>query len=187
MIYSPAEDSYLIASELKKYVKGKSILDIGTGSGILALEAIKSKAISVLAADINTEVISNLNNIKLKSNIANLKVLKSDLFSNIPKESKFDIIVFNPPYLPLDNKEDKESQLTTTGGKNGDEIILKFLKKSPVYLKKEGIILLLVSSLTPKEKIISLLKKQSMNYQSISSKKLFFENLEVWKIQNENL
>ena len=56
--------------------------------------------------------------------------ITSDLFDKIPKNKKFDIVAFNPPYLPEDKREDKESQLTTTGGKKGNEITLRFLKKA---------------------------------------------------------
>ena len=53
MIYEPREDSYLLQKYVKKYSKGKYFLDIGSGSGIQAKTAIKAKAKSVLATDIN--------------------------------------------------------------------------------------------------------------------------------------
>jgi methylase of polypeptide subunit release factors len=93
------------------------------------------------------------------------------------------LIAFNPPYLPEDKREDKESALTTTGGKRGDEIIVKFLKDAKKHLNKNGIVLLLVSSLTPKEKILKILEKNSLKYEIISSQKFFFETLEVWNIE----
>lgn len=173
MIYEPAEDSFLLESQVKKYVKNKSLLDMGSGSGIISLSAIKNKAKSVLASDINPEVINLL---KFKG----IKCVKSDLFERI--HGKFDIISFNPPYLPLDSREDKESRVATTGGKEGDEIILKFLKQAESHLNKNGIILLLLSSLTPRENILSLLKKLSLKKARIAEKKVFFESLEVWKI-----
>ena len=151
MIYQPAEDSFLLEKQVKKYSKGKSVLDIGTGSGIQSKSALMAGAKKVLATDINEEVIN-----KLKKR--EIIVKKSDLFSNI--SGKFDLIIFNPPYLPEDKREDSESQLATTGGKNGDEIILRFLEQSTMYLKTDGIILLLVSSLTPRNKINKLLSNR---------------------------
>jgi len=175
MIYQPAEDSFLLEKEVKKLAKNKTFLDIGAGSGIQGKAALKSGAKNVFFADINKEAI-----FKLKKE--GFEAIESDLFSNI--EGKFDIISFNPPYLPEDKREDKESATATTGGKRGDEIILKFLKGVKSHLNKEGIILLVVSSLTPKEKIIKLLEKQKMKREVLSSQKLFFETLEVWEISN---
>ena len=183
MIYEPSDDSYLLAEQLSKYVKDKSVLDMGTGSGIQAETALKAGAKSITAVDINKEVINALNLKYKKQKENNIKIIQSNLFSKV--KGKFDVLIFNPPYLPRDkeNREDKESQLVTTGGKKGDEIILKFLKQSKSHLNKEGIILLLLSSLTPKNRIIKLIKENKLKYTIISSKKLFFEQLEVWEIQ----
>jgi len=134
-IYQPAEDSYLFQNFLEKYLtknKINSYLDMGTGSGILAKTA--SKFISkknILATDINPEAIKILKKEKFNAT-------QTNLFSKI--KSKFDIITFNAPYLPRDPREPKSSQLATTGGKNGDEISLKFIKqakkKNNVFIPK---------------------------------------------------
>mgnify|MGYP001575006376 CR=1 FL=1 len=71
-----------------------------------------------------------------------ITVLKSNLFEKIDKKEKSDLIVFNPPYLPEDKREDTQSARATSGGKKGNEIILKFLKKVEKHLEKEGKILL---------------------------------------------
>ena len=173
MIYTPAEDSSLLAHTLPTYVKKKSVLDMGTGSGILAETAFKAKAKKVLAVDINPEAIRLLKKKGIPSRISNL-------FSKVTET--FEVILFNPPYLPRDSQEDKESQRITTGGKKGDELILRFLKQAPKHLAKEGVILLLLSSLTPREKITSLLKKQKLKHRSVAQEKLFFETLDVWEI-----
>lgn len=176
LIYQPAQDSLLLASVIPQYVKNKSVLDMGSGSGILAEKALQSGAKSVVAADINPESIKW---IKSKD----INAIQSDLFSNIPKPKTFDIIICNPPYLPKDPKEDQESSLATTGGKRGDEFILKFLKQAKNHLNKEGIIILLLSSLTPQTKINHLLTKLNLKHKIITTQKLFFETLEVWKIR----
>jgi release factor glutamine methyltransferase len=173
MIYSPAEDSFLLQEQVNKLSKNKSVLDIGSGSGILALSALESGAHSVLASDIDSE---SVRSIKSK----NIPAVKSNLFKKI--KGKFDIVIFNPPYLPLDKREDKESRKITTGGKEGDEIILQFLNEVKVHLTFDGFILLLVSSLTPQTKIKNLIKKLKMKKRKLSEKKLFMESLEVWKI-----
>ena len=175
MFYQPRDDSFLLKEQVIKLSKGKRVLDMGTGSGIHAETALNNCAKSVLAADINNECSSIL---KKKG----IKFIQSDLFSDV--KGRFDLIIFNPPYLPLDKREDEESSLTTSGGKRGDELILRFLKQSSGHLAREGIILLLLSSLTPQNSIKRLLKKLNMNCKVISEKNIFMEKLEVWKISN---
>lgn len=137
MIYEPEEDSYLLEKYVKILAKGK-VLDIGTGSGILAIAA-KNKCKEIMAVDINPEAVALVQK-------KGIKAIESDLFSEV--EGKFDTIIFNPPYLPEDDREDEESKKITTGGKNGNELIERFLKQAKNYLQKEGIILIVFSSLS---------------------------------------
>ena len=93
------------------------------------------------------------------------------------KQIKFDLIIFNPPYLPIDNREPKESQLATTGGKFGSEIINKFLNQAKNYSKPTTKIFLITSSLT-KEVNFEGYKKEI-----VGRKKVFFEGLIAWKLE----
>jgi len=167
MIYEPAEDSFLLQKYVKKYAKGK-VLDLGAGSGIQALAALK-KTKDVLAVDINEEAISLLKEKGIKSQV-------SDLFSNV--KEKFDLIIFNPPYLPKDENEPEDSALTTTGGKKGYEIIEKFLQHAKKFLEKEGKILLVCSSLTGD--VEKMFKKYGYEFKKLEEKKEFFEKLFVY-------
>lgn len=173
MIYQPAEDSFLLARTLSKFVRGHSVLDVGTGSGVLSEAAFNAGASSVLAVDVNPEVIDFL---KLKR----IPAIQSDIFENV--EGRFDVIVCNPPYLPEDSREDPESKVALAGGKRGDEFTLRFLKQAPQHLEEGGIILLLLSSLTPQDKILPLLKKLKFKHGIIATQKLFMEQLSIWKI-----
>jgi len=163
MIYEPAEDSFLIKKYIKYYAKGK-ILDMGAGSGILADEALKYSK-DVLAADIDQEVINKLN----------IKKIKSDLFENI--KEKFDLIIFNPPYLPKDKMEPKETALATTGGKKGYELIKRFFKQVKNHLNKNGKILIVFSSLTNKAKVDQTIKENNFKFRLLEKKKIDFEEL----------
>jgi release factor glutamine methyltransferase len=173
MIYEPREDSYLLEEQVKKYSKGKSFLDMGAANGIQSLSALNAGAKSILAVDIQLSVIKFLKN-------KDIPAIQSDLFNNI--EKKFDLIAFNPPYLPKDKKEDKESSIITSGGKKGDEIILRFLKQAPKHLNSRGKILLIVSSLTPRHRIERLLVNLNLKKKVLSQQDLFMEKLEVWEI-----
>ena len=135
--YEPREDSELLGRYVKRYARGR-VLDMGTGSGIQAVEAAKKKKVdSVLAVDIDEEVIR-----KLKKEIKNKKIRfkTSDLFSKV--RGKFETIIFNPPYLP-EEKGVKDKALF--GGKKGHEILERFLEKVNNYLTFEGVVLIVFS------------------------------------------
>lgn len=172
MIYEPEEDSYLLEKQVKKYAKkGIKVLDIGTGSCIQALAAYSQNA-DVLAADINPEAV------KL-ARLKGLKAIKSDLFSNI--KDKFDLIIFNPPYLPEEKYEDSATRLFTTGGKQGHELIERFLKEAKNHLNESGIILLVFSTLTGN--VEKLLNKYNYKFKKLDSKKVFFEEIFVYELK----
>ncbi len=173
-IYQPAEDSFLMSDVLKKIIpkmllKNKNLrfLEIGCGSGI-HLQTAKETGIkkeNIFGADINVNAVKSCE--KLGFNC-----VKSDLFSNVKGE--YDIIIFNPPYLPADEKEPKSSRVATTGGRKGGEIINKFLIQARKHLKKDGKIILLASSLTKGADFSGYKKK------IIGEKNLFFEKLHIW-------
>jgi len=176
MIYEPREDSLLLQKAVKKLALGKSVMDIGTGSGIQAQTAKRFGALSVLASDIDRDSIRHLLALGIQT-------VESNLFEKIPKNKKYDLIIFNPPYLPENLVEDPESRKVTTGGKEGDEIILRFLKQAPGYLSPKGIILMVISSLTPHRRIDSLLGRLRLSKKILAEDKHFMETLEVWEIK----
>ncbi len=176
MIYEPAEDSHLLARIVRHSVRGKSFLDVGTGSGIQSEAALAGKARSVLALDINPQAVAHVKKKGIPAKV-------SDLFSSVT--GTFDVIAFNPPYLPADEREDAESQRVTTGGDQGDELICRFLSSLKNHLKPQGICFLLLSSLTPRTRIQSLLKKKELSYVQVAKEKMFMESLEVWKITRQ--
>jgi HemK-related putative methylase len=151
-VYEPHEDSFLIANVLKKYfnsLKNTSSLsycDMGCGSAILAKTAKDCGVKNILCVDINPDAI------KAATEYGFENVL-SDLFSNVNGELMFETISFNAPYLPRDDREPEDSQVATTGGKRGDEISVRFLGEAMNRLNKNGVIFLLVSSLTPMNNI----------------------------------
>ncbi len=169
MIYNPREDSFLILKYIKKYCNGK-VLDMGCGSGILALEAMKHSK-DVLAVDIDEECVGHCRE-------EGINAVRSDLFSNV--SGKFDLIIFNPPYLPEDSLEDEESKRVTTGGKKGYEIIERFFSEAKNYLGKNGKILIVFSSLTGDVDFI--IKKYDFRFEKLDEKKLFFETLFVYLV-----
>jgi len=182
-VYEPSDDSFLMSETLKKeipkFLKDKeniNALEVGCGEGIQLQTLYKTgiKKQNILSCDINPKAVEECKKQGFNSVV-------SDLFSGIKSKEKFNIIVFNPPYLPEENsKEPEDSKIITTGGKKGGEVINRFLKQSKKHLKEKGIIFLLTSSLT--KNIIW----QGLNKELVNKKSLFFEKLYVWKLYLNN-
>ena len=175
-IYQPAEDSFLMLRILKEKLPELltknprlKFLEIGAGSGI-HLETAKSLGIkNILSSDIDKRAVSHCNTL-------GFDCVQSNLFEKIKGE--FDIIIFNPPYLPEDEDEPKSSRLATTGGKKGNEIILRFLEKAKNYLEQDGKIFLITSSLA---KDVNF-GKLGYKAREIGCERLFFERLCIWEL-----
>ena len=160
---------------VRQYAKGK-VLDIGTGSGIQAIAAAqKNNVISVLAADVQKGVIDYCR--KCIKN-PKIKFSQSDLFKSI--KGKFDTIIFNPPYLP---QELKLKDLTIEGGRKGYEIIEKLINEVNEFLSQDGIILMVFSSLTKKEKVEGFIKNNLLDFEEIGKQHIFFEDIYVYLLK----
>ncbi|MDO8634178.1 MAG: methyltransferase [archaeon] len=172
-VYSPREDSFLLAKALPEF-SGKTILDIGCGTGVQGITALLNGAKKAVFADKNPLALEctkkNLEKLGLRG-----ELVKSDLFENI--HEKFDAIIFNPPYVP----SEKTVYLDVDGGKNGREVLDRFIEGFPTRLKEKGECFFLQSSLNGLEKTGSLLSKKKISAQIIAREKLFFEELVVFK------
>lgn len=128
---------------IKKYFNKKiDILDIGTGSGAIAITLDKLVDADIDAVDISDEalIVANQNN---KLNDANVKIYKSDVFSNIDK--KYDVIISNPPYISYDEDimevvHNNEPHIALYADDNGLYFYDKILSESKNYLKDKFII-----------------------------------------------
>jgi release factor glutamine methyltransferase len=119
-----------------------SLLDIGTGSGCIAITiSLEEKNINVTATDISQlaldVAIKNNNNLN-----ASVDFKQSDLFKEV--NQKFDIIVSNPPYIPIDEevqKEvEKEPNIALYGGKTGLYFYESIIKQAKIFLKDDAFI-----------------------------------------------
>ena len=190
-VYIPSEDTDLLLNVLEEEIikrnkTFKKAIEIGTGNAFLSLE-IYDNVNQLYSTDINPIVIDYLLNVKDKYNLEKMKVVYSNLFDSIDDNEKFDLIVFNPPYVPTEDLEKEDDSingydLAVNGGKDGREIIDSFLEKLPNHLEKEGVCYLLVSSLNNPIEIIENLKKQNLKTEIKKAKKLFFEELLILKI-----
>lgn len=168
-VYSPSEDSFLLAEETKK-LEG-SILEIGCGTGFCSIIASKHCKGKVLGVDTNREAVENsIYNAQL--NHSNALFKNSDMFSNISE--KFDYVIFNPPYLGKPNKGEKLSNKKAELPFLDDGQISIFLEYVKKYARKG--FLLILSDANENYKIY-LKKAKSLGAKEISYKKFFFEKI----------
>jgi len=180
-IYEPREDSYLLQKYVEKYSYGK-VLDIGTGTGIQAITASK-KAKKVIATDVNKEAVKQAKLLAEIERINNIEFIQSDIFSKIPKK-KFNLICFNPPYLPKDKNIEDPALFS---GKRGYDVTIRFLEQVNNYLKENGIILLISSSLASQSVINDKFKERLLDVKILEKKHVFFEDIILYKLTKSEL
>ena len=175
-VYAPSDDSYLMLEALEESLKGpKTVLDMGTGSGILAIAAAK-KDCSVTAVDINPDAIEAAKENAKKERVK-ISFVLSDLFEKV--KGRYDLIVFNPPYVKTEDSEKTDMQsIAWQGGKDGMAVINRFLKQVKDFLKPGGRVLLLVSSVDDRVPPIPGFKTKVLKKKS-----LFFERLFVLELE----
>lgn len=130
------------AIELINKNKYKSVLDIGTGSGAIAVSVAKYTDAKVTAVDISNEAI-NVAKENAEQNGVNVQFINSNLFSNI--NEKFDLILSNPPYIEKDviktlepDVKNYEPMLALDGGVDGLDFYKSITKDCCKYLNKNG-------------------------------------------------
>lgn len=137
------------AVEIIKQNRFKTVLDIGTGSGCIACMIAKLTNTTVIGADISFEALETAFKNMEKLGLFNRALFrKSDLFSMIREDEKFDVIVSNPPYIPLSQKKNIQKEVTFepqtalyTKDENGLEFYEKIIKDAPNYLNENGYLL----------------------------------------------
>ena len=174
-VYEPAEDTLLIAKNLK--AEGL-VLDMGTGCGILSILA-AHEAERVVAVDINPYAARCAKlNIEINGVSEKVDIIVGDLFAPLIEKSIFDMILFNAPYLPTEEVEPKSPiEYAWAGGRSGRKIIDSFIKQAPKHLKIGGKILVVQSTLSDVEKTIREFNKQGLKARIIDKQNLFFETI----------
>lgn len=180
-VYAPAEDTYLLLSAVQAE-KGQRVLEMGCGTGIIALHCARAGC-SVTAADIAPEAVECAEKNTQKNGL-DMEIIRSDLFESI--RGKFDVIIFNPPYLSAADSEalsDRE-KLPLVGGIEGSEISARFMESARRFLAPGGRIYLLTSSETSE----AVLREARACYsvKMVAERRIFFELLAVYELRIDN-
>jgi release factor glutamine methyltransferase len=138
-----------------------------------------------LAVDIDPYAVEFAESNAKGAGINNIKFKKSDLFSNV--KGKFNLIIFNPPYLPSQKGEPKEIAEKISGGKKGYEIIERFFSQANSHLERNGKILIVFSSLTKKDRVDWIIEDYCFSFRIISKQGISFETLYVYAVERSGL
>lgn len=149
-VFRPHSDSVLLAAQLghEPLLPGANVLDLCTGSGLLAIEAARRGAREVTAVDVSRRaVLSAMLNARL--NGVRIRALRGDLFGPVAGR-RFDLIVTNPPYLPSEARElpSRGAARAWEGGPDGRALIERICRQARAHLKPGGVLLLLQSSIS---------------------------------------
>ncbi len=148
-------------------IKGKRLLDLGCGSGVISIFSQRRGAI-VTAVDVNPEAVQNTLENSMRNN-TEVSAFVSDLFDSIPP-TLFDWIVVNPPYYPVDAKTDEEKAWNC--GQN-HEYFERFFAQLAGYISSESKVLMILSDVCDLERIFDIASSKNFRFEKISEKSVW--------------
>ena len=188
LVYIPSDDTFLLAENLE-IKEGQSVLEIGTGSGLVSMYA-SLLSDDVTATDINYNALELAEkNFKL-NNINTIRLEFGDLFEPV-KDKKFDVILFNTPYLPTDPDDIINDDLNYAfdGGLDGRKVIDRFINEVSNHLNDKGIVQIIQSSLSDNDRTLHMFDRNGFIAEIAASEKFFFEEIvlinayKIWLIK----
>jgi len=177
-VYAPDDDSYILIEAVDNIDNTfNTALDMCCGTGIIGIYA-ANKSNKLTFCDILPDAVECA---KMNCNIfgINADFIVSDLFENV--KEKFDLIMFNPPYLPTNKNTRIKGKLNVAldGGANGRQIIDRFIHEFEAHLTVNGKVLMVSSSLSNTDKTVQTLINKGYIVKRVAEKSLFFEKLTV--------
>jgi len=176
-VLDPRPETEIILEEFLINIANKhkkiNVLDIGTGSGCLAVSIAKeySKA-KITAIDVSKKALEVAKKNVFSNNLQNQISLKLEQFYNL--DEKFDVIVSNPPYLSYEeydklqiNVKNYEPKLALSGGKDGLRFYKLFAKKIEVIMSNNSFLILEIGH-NQLNSCLNIFKKSNLKLKKIS-------------------
>lgn len=142
-----------------------------------------------LSSDVNVNATEKTKLTFAEQNIRNSDILLCDLFAAFKTEVQFDLIVFNPPYVPTDHGEldralqTRDISAAWAGGKDGRYIIDLFLRDSVSFLSVHGVIYLVVLKENNPTQIQVNARRLGLQVTTVSERKAGVEHLYILRFQ----
>ena len=171
MLIPRPETEILVETALKYVSPDKTVLDLCTGSGAIAIAVKKESGAQLVATDVSEGALM-LAKKNAEINDADIEFIQSDMFEGL-SDRKFDVILSNPPYVETDDiatlqKEvkDFEPHVALDGGKDGLDFYRIIAKKAAEHLNENGVLILecgenqakVVAELLKKYKNVEIIK-----------------------------
>ena len=160
--------------------RGLRVVEVGTGSGILALSAAKAGAAYVLALDINPQAARAAELNARANGLAQVEARESNLFSAVPESEKFDVIISSPPSF---SGEPRNVADRAWHAGPGYRDILGLFDQAAKRLTDSGRIFLLVSSDTNMPLFDSLIAKAGLRSQKIATQSIVVEKFFMYELR----
>jgi HemK-related putative methylase len=162
-------------------LSGKTVADVGTGSGIQALAAARAGATTVVAVDINPNAVATAAaNARANGFEHRVVTVTSDLLSAIPASPKFDVILSNPPFC--DGRAwDVADRAWRAGPQYRD--ITPLFGQARERLASDGVMYLILSSHTDLEFIGAVIRRTGFDVRIISKQRVFLETLVIFELR----
>jgi release factor glutamine methyltransferase len=148
------------------------IIDVGTGSGVIALSlAAKFPEAEIIATDISDDALLLAHENAVRLGTARVQFLKSDLLEKV--DGTFDLIIANLPYISRHDRDQlapevlRDPEVALFAGQKGDEIIRQLIETAPSHLNGGGLLALEIG-LGQEPALIDLLRDK--NYRDIEAK-----------------
>lgn len=171
-VYPVREDSILLRDAALGSVDGGSVLEVGTGSGFVA-EAVDPYASRVVATDVNPHAVR-------AARRRGVPAVLTNLADGVRGE--FDVVLFNPPYLPEDGDEGWMKH-ALSGGATGREVIEEFLGGVDRVLSEGGVVLLVASTRTWLDVVKELAGRNGFSVEVAARDRFFFEEVVVFRLR----
>lgn len=172
-VYPPSEDSELLIDALDVR-RGERVLEIGCGSGVVSIHCALAGA-EVVCGDVNPRAVA-LTRMNAAANGAVLEAVETDVYSNV--EGRFDLVLFNLPYLPVEEGEGLAR--AWSGGPDGLGPLPRLLDGAPKHLLPGGRVVVVTSSLMDRKGLREVLAPYSV--RTLAKLPMFFERLSVLEI-----
>jgi release factor glutamine methyltransferase len=167
-VYGPCRDSEMLAGAVAANVRpGDRVLDLFTGSGVVAVAAAAAAAGEVHAVDVSRRAVAA---VRVNSLVNRVRVQPSRGSGFAPVSGDFDVILANPPFVPsVDDAPVVGAARAWEGGADGRRELDPILEEAPRHLRPGGRILVVHSSLCDESRTIELMEQAGLEAEIILS------------------